>query len=161
LAEVDLRLLRSIPHCGHARRFRRRRTGAGQEQVVDQHRHLVPGATTAHPPVPSGPRRRLTPEGREVLNATDDLLRDIDRFRDRINIASGVLSGRFALHVIDNILIYGKPASSTHWSYSPPASTGLHQHDVRIGSRYRTCTARRARNGSTDPDAKHPTKPQG
>jgi hypothetical protein len=108
LAEVDLRLLRSIPHCGHARRFRRRRTGAGQEQVVDQHRHLVPGATTAHPPVPSGPRRRLTPEGRGVLNATDDLLRDIDRFRDRINIASGVLSGRFALHVIDNILIYGE-----------------------------------------------------
>ncbi|MFT8644202.1 LysR family transcriptional regulator [Gluconacetobacter sp.] len=50
----------------------------------------------------------LTPEGREVLRATDDLLRDIDRFRDRINIASGVLSGRFALYVIDNILIYGE-----------------------------------------------------
>ncbi|MFW7269030.1 LysR family transcriptional regulator [Gluconacetobacter sp. Hr-1-5] len=50
----------------------------------------------------------LTPEGREVLDATDDLLRDIDRFRDRINIASGVLSGRFALYVIDNMLIYGE-----------------------------------------------------
>ncbi|MFT8421500.1 MAG: LysR family transcriptional regulator [Gluconacetobacter sp.] len=50
----------------------------------------------------------LTPEGREVLRTTDDLLRDIDRFRDRINIASGVLSGRFALYVIDNILIYGE-----------------------------------------------------
>ncbi|WP_246375715.1 LysR family transcriptional regulator [Gluconacetobacter takamatsuzukensis] len=50
----------------------------------------------------------LTPEGREVLDATDDLLRDIDRFRDRINIASGVLSGHFALYVIDNMLIYGE-----------------------------------------------------
>lgn len=50
----------------------------------------------------------LTPEGRAVLDATDDLLRDIDRFRDRINIASGVLSGRFAFYVIDNMLTYGE-----------------------------------------------------
>ncbi|GBQ19987.1 LysR family transcriptional regulator [Gluconacetobacter sacchari DSM 12717] len=50
----------------------------------------------------------LTPEGRAVLEATDDLLRDIDRFRDRVNIASGVLSGRFALYVIDNMLVYGE-----------------------------------------------------
>ncbi|GBQ89166.1 LysR family transcriptional regulator [Gluconacetobacter johannae DSM 13595] len=50
----------------------------------------------------------LTPEGRQVLEATEDLLRDIDRFRDRVNVAGGVLSGRFTLYVIDNLLAYGE-----------------------------------------------------
>ncbi|MBB2202620.1 LysR family transcriptional regulator [Gluconacetobacter tumulisoli] len=52
----------------------------------------------------------LTPEGQQVLDATEDLLRDIDRFRDRVNVASGILSGRFTLYVIDNLLAYGDTA---------------------------------------------------
>lgn len=39
----------------------------------------------------------LTPEGEQVLDATEDLLRDIERFRDRVNSASGILSGRMTL----------------------------------------------------------------
>ncbi|WRH87086.1 LysR family transcriptional regulator [Nguyenibacter sp. L1] len=50
----------------------------------------------------------LTPEGAQVLDATTDLLRDIERFRDRVNSASGILSGRFTLYVTDNMLVYGE-----------------------------------------------------
>ncbi|PYD75511.1 LysR family transcriptional regulator [Novacetimonas pomaceti] len=52
----------------------------------------------------------LTGEGRMVLEATEELLSDIDRFQQRINSASGILSGRFSFYMPDNILIHGETA---------------------------------------------------
>lgn len=52
----------------------------------------------------------LTGEGRMVLEATEELLADIERFQQRINTASGILSGRFSLYMPDNILIHGETA---------------------------------------------------
>ncbi|MCE2575214.1 LysR family transcriptional regulator [Komagataeibacter sp. FNDCR2] len=52
----------------------------------------------------------LTAEGRMVLEATDQLQADISRFQQRINDASGVLSGRFCLYVPDNTQVHGETA---------------------------------------------------
>ncbi|MBE7730258.1 LysR family transcriptional regulator [Komagataeibacter sp. FXV3] len=52
----------------------------------------------------------LTAEGRMVMEATNTLFSDIARFQQRINEASGTLSGRFCLYVPDNIQIHGETA---------------------------------------------------
>ncbi|MCE2565271.1 LysR family transcriptional regulator [Komagataeibacter sp. FNDCF1] len=52
----------------------------------------------------------LTAEGRMVMEATHALFSDIARFQQRINEASGTLSGRFSLYVPDNIQIHGETA---------------------------------------------------
>ena len=52
----------------------------------------------------------LTAEGRMVLEATEQLQADISRFQQRINDASGVLSGRFCLYVPDNTQVHGETA---------------------------------------------------
>jgi DNA-binding transcriptional LysR family regulator len=49
----------------------------------------------------------LTAEGVQVRDATLSLLADLDRFRDRVNLARGRLSGTLTLHVTDNIVTYG------------------------------------------------------
>jgi DNA-binding transcriptional LysR family regulator len=50
----------------------------------------------------------LTAEGVQVRDATLSLLADLDRFRDRVNLARGRLSGTLTLHVTDNIVTYGE-----------------------------------------------------
>lgn len=50
----------------------------------------------------------LTGEGRAVLEATQELLQDIQRFQQRINQISGLLSGTFKLYVPDNIQTHGE-----------------------------------------------------
>ncbi|WP_308719814.1 LysR family transcriptional regulator [Komagataeibacter xylinus] len=52
----------------------------------------------------------LTAEGRLVLEATETLFADITHFQQRINEASGTLTGRFCLYVPDNIQIHGETA---------------------------------------------------
>ncbi|KAB8123854.1 LysR family transcriptional regulator [Komagataeibacter medellinensis] len=52
----------------------------------------------------------LTTEGQMVIEATNALFSDIARFQQRINEASGMLSGRFCLYVPDNIQIHGETA---------------------------------------------------
>lgn len=52
----------------------------------------------------------LTTEGQMVMEATNALFSDIARFQQRINEASGTLSGRFCLYVPDNIQIHGETA---------------------------------------------------
>ncbi|MBE7728600.1 LysR family transcriptional regulator [Komagataeibacter sp. FXV3] len=52
----------------------------------------------------------LTAEGRMVLDAVEQLQRDIDAFQQHINAARGVLSGRFRLYVTDNAQVHGETA---------------------------------------------------
>ncbi|GBR49375.1 LysR family transcriptional regulator [Acetobacter pomorum] len=50
----------------------------------------------------------LTDEGREVLEATHALFLNLEQFRQKVNQASGMLSGTFNLYVPDNIQIHGE-----------------------------------------------------
>ncbi|KAA8385975.1 LysR family transcriptional regulator [Acetobacter tropicalis] len=77
----------------------------------------------------------LTGEGRALLEATKSLLLDIQRFQQRINQISGVLSGIFRLYVPDNIQAHGETplvrAIETFTTQNPNVFMTVHSASTR------------------------------
>ncbi len=105
LADVDLRLLRVFRSVVEQGGF------AGAELALDKGKSAI-SMDIAHLEQRLGARlcRRgrggfaLTEQGEAVHLATVQLLDDLDRFRDRVAAATGRLTGRLSLMVVDNIV---------------------------------------------------------
>lgn len=111
IAEVDLRLLRVFSTVAEHGGF------AGAELVLGKSKSAISidiGALEDRLNLTLCHRGRggfsLTREGAGVIEATQQLFRDLDGFQQRLNEVSGRLTGRFCLYLLDNIIIHGETA---------------------------------------------------
>lgn len=76
---------------------------------------------------------RLTDAGQEIYEATIDLLKDLDRFRDRLHEVSAHVSGRVSLGLPDAIVTLDDALMRDGLARFAKSSPGVHLH-IEIGS---------------------------